>query len=200
MVKSSKSVTYELKSAKPQENVRIHHPVKGTPQLHVSTSTLPKHDVYELQLTVTEKLMQITETLDFQVRFDLVPRVTLVQQPAEVNYRLADEPMMIELPRYETYPAKNQQLDFKIEGASQLVSLKLLDEIGRLSVQVYSEDDSLVGQQTCRIIATHGQTGQTNSDAKLVINVLPLLVKVIEPLKTSSFTLDDEFLDDVKFR
>lgn len=80
-----------------------------------------------MQLIIFDKLLQISETLNFSVRFNLTPRIDLVNQPDTVTYRLNQEPIMVELPRYETYPVKNSPLEFKIESQCDLVSIIEID-------------------------------------------------------------------------
>lgn len=69
--------------------MRIHYRVKGSPQLLVTTNSLPDQETYDMQLTISDKLLQISETLDFSVRFNLTPRIDLMHQPDEVSYRVA---------------------------------------------------------------------------------------------------------------
>jgi hypothetical protein len=76
-----------------------------------------------MQLTITEKSLNISENLCFPVRFNLTAKIGLLRQPDEIVYKLGDEPIIVEIPKYETYPIKNKSLEFRIEGPS-LATLK----------------------------------------------------------------------------
>jgi hypothetical protein len=59
-----------------------------------------------MQLKVSDKERNITETLVFTVTFNLTPKVTLIAQPDEITYTIGNVPEQIGLPEYSTYPAK----------------------------------------------------------------------------------------------
>ena len=40
---------------------------------------MPAQDTFEMQLTITEKNLNITENLSFPVRFNLTPNITLLR-------------------------------------------------------------------------------------------------------------------------
>jgi hypothetical protein len=99
-----------------------------------------------MQLKVSEKDLDISETLHFSVSFDLTPSITLVTQSSEYTYMVGSNPIEISMPTYDTYPLPNKLLNLQIEtsneSASCLAPVNKADEKEPLKLQFFTTDSS----------------------------------------------------------
>lgn len=136
-----------------------------------------------MELTLTDRELDISESLLFTVRFNLVPAITLLSKPDDFAYTIGAEAVEFDMPVYETYPIKDKVLNISIEAKNEtaicLLPVSRVDEMDPIRLQFFTIDPITEGIHTITIVATDQDTGVVNRDAVITVTVFkPLVVKV----------------------